>query len=218
MNRASVPRSRALPTLVAAFVALVAACTGNAAPTPTRPPASIGALATSSSGPLTSFGPPPSPTPPDDTSPIILDSALLAFLPVSVGGIEIKEDAEEASNALLDPALPRIAVGVDGAVAFDGGGNLVYAWVVKLRPGVFTDSDFRQWRDAYDDGACAGAGGVVGRAEATIGGRQAYVTSCVAGLHTYHTWVKDQDLLVSASSIGDARFGEKLLEGLRLPS
>jgi len=204
--------------VLAAFIAALAACSANPASTRTPPPAASGAFATGSSGPIASFGPPPSPTPPDDTSPIILDSALLAFLPVSVGGIEIKEDAEEASNALGDPALPRIATGVDGAVAFDGGGNLVYAWVVKLRPGVFTDADFRQWRDAYDDGACAGAGGVVGRAEATIGGRQAYVTSCVAGLHTYHTWVKDQDLLVSASSIGDARFGEKLLDGLRLPS
>jgi hypothetical protein len=59
---------------------------------------------------------------------------------------------------------------------------------------------------------------VVGRAEATIGGRQSYVTSCVAGMHTYHVWLKDQDILISASSVGAGRFGEKLLEGLRIPS
>lgn len=149
----------------------------------------------------------------------MLDPALLAFLPESVGGIRVTEDIDEASNALNDPVLPRIAAAVDGAVAVDTGtGNLVYGWVVKLRHGVFMDADYRQWRDAYDDGACANAGGVVGRAEATIGGRQAYVTSCVAGLHTYHVWLQDQDILISASSIGDARFGEKLLEGLRVPA
>ena len=126
---------------------------------------------------------------------------------------------DEAANALNDPALHRIASGVDGAVAVDAGtGNLVYAWVVRLRDAVFTDADFRQWRDAYDEGACASAGGVVGRAEATIGGRRAYVTSCAAGSTRTTSGSQDQDILISASSIGDGRFGEQLLEGLRLPS
>jgi len=148
----------------------------------------------------------------------VLDPALLAYLPKAVGGIEIKEDVDEAATALNDPALPRIASAVGGAVAVDtGNGNLVYAWIVHLRPGVFTDGDYRQWRDSYDEGACAAAGGVVGRAEATIAGRQSYITSCVAGLHTYHVWLKDQDILISASSIGEGKFGEKLLEGLRMP-
>ena len=149
----------------------------------------------------------------------MLDPALLAYLPAAVGGIEVKEDVDEAAAALNDPALPRIASAVEGAVAVNiGTGNLVYAWIVHLRTGVFTDSDYRQWRDSYDEGACAAAGGVVGRAEATIGGRQSYVTSCVAGLHTYHVWLKDQDILISASSIGEGKFGEKLLEGLRVPA
>lgn len=203
---------------LAAIGAGVAACSGDPAATPTRAPGSS-ALATATAVAPATVGPPPSPTPPDDTSPIVLDAALLAFLPESVGGAAVTEDADEAANALNDPALPGFASAVDGAVAVDTGtGNLVYAWVVKLRPDVFTDATFRQWRDAYDEGACAAAGGVVGRAEAEIGGRQAYVTSCVADLHTYHVWVEDQDLLISASSIGEARFGEKLLEGLRVPA
>jgi hypothetical protein len=217
VNPAHVPGSRACLAMVAASVVIFAACASDAGPTPTAPPASIGVVATSS-GPPTSLGPPPSATPPADTSPIVLDGGLLAFLPESVDGTKVTEDVDEAANALGDPALPRIATAVDGAVAFDGGSNLVYGWVVKLRHGVFTDADFRQWRDAYDDGACAGAGGIVGRAEAQIGGRQAFVTSCVAGLHTYHVWVHEQDIMISASSIGDGRFGEKLLEGLRVPS
>ena len=216
MNLAPVAWARAL--LVIAMCAVVlAACTGGPGPTPTPPRASGAATATIR--PATSFGPPPSPTAPDDSSPIVLDPALLAYLPESVGGIEVKEDVDEAAAALNDPALPRIASAVDGAVAVDTGtGNLVYAWIVHLRPGVFADSDYRQWRDSYDEGACVAAGGVVGRAEATIGGRQSYVTSCVAGLHTYHVWLKDQDILISASSIGAGKLGEKLLEGLRVPA
>lgn len=209
-------RTRAIVLLVAAS-AVFAACSSDPVAS-AAPPSSGGALPTATAALPPSFGPPPSPTPPDESSPIVLDNALLAFLPMAVAGTKITEDPDEASNALNDPALPRIASAVDGAVAFDGGSNLVYAWVVQLRPGVFTDADFRQWRDAYDDGACAAAGGIVGRAEAEIGGRQAFVTSCVSGMHTYHLWIQDHDLLISASSIGDGRFGEKLLEGLRVPS
>lgn len=197
---------------------LVAACSTNNTASPTPRATTAGPAASATFQPPTSFGPPPSPTP-DDASPIILDPTLLAFLPESVGGIAVKEDVDGAATALSDPALPRIASAVDGALAVDTAtGNLVYGWIVRLRPGVFSDSDYRQWRDAYDEGACAAGGGVVGRAEATIADRQAYVTSCTAGLHTYHVWLKDQDLLISASSIGDARLGEKLLEGLRVPA
>jgi len=206
---------------LAAFVlpvAILAAC-GDSVATPTSGALASGPGATATLQPPTSFGPPPSPTPPDETSPIVLDPTLLRYLPESVEGISVVEDVDEAAAALSDPELSRIASAVDGAVAVDTGtGNLVYAWIVQLRPDVFTDSDFRQWRDSYDEGACAPAGGVVGRAEATIGGRQAFVTSCVTGLHTYHVWVKAQDILISASSIGDGRFGEKLLEGLRVPA
>ena len=218
MNLAPVPILRVLVALVLP-VAILAACTGDSAETPTPRALASGAGATAAIQPPTSFGPPPSPTPPDETSPIVLDPTLLAYLPEAVDGIAVIEDVDEAAVALSDPALPRIASAVDGAVAVDvGNGNLVYAWIVHLRPGVFTDGDYRQWRDSYDEGACAPAGGVVGRAEATIGGRQAFVTSCVAGLHTYHVWLKDQDILISASSIGEGRFGEKLVEGLRVPA
>jgi hypothetical protein len=167
----------------------------------------------------TSFGPPPSPSFPDDTTPLTLDGALLEVLPTTVEGVALTEDLDIAADALNDPVLPHIATAADAAVAVDAGsGNLVSAWVIKLRPEAFDDAGFRQWRDAYDDGACAAAGGVTGRAEATIGGRQAYITNCVAGLRTYHVWLRDQDILISASSIGDARYGEHLLEGLRMPA
>jgi hypothetical protein len=117
-----------------------------------------------------------------------------------------------------DPALATIATEVDSAVAVDtGNGDLVLANIVRLVPGAFNADAFRQWRDSYDEGACAASGGVVGHAEAQIADRQTYVTSCVGSMHTYHLWLEDQDILISASSIGDDRFGEQLLNGLRLP-
>jgi hypothetical protein len=217
VNRASVPVLRALAGL--ALAAALGACQNDLVGSQPPGPASSAAGATATAGPPGSFGPPPSPTPPDDTTPLTLDGALLAYLPAAVAGIPVTEDLDVAADALSNATLPRIATAVDAAVAVDtASGNLVSALVLRLRPAAFTDADYRQWRDSYDDGACAAAGGVVGRAEATIAGRQAYVTSCVAGLHTYHVWLKELGILISASSIGDGRFGEKLLEGLRVPS
>jgi hypothetical protein len=219
VNRAPVSALRAAAAVFLPVV-ILAACSGDPAPSPSPSSAPIATLPVASATdlPPTSFGPPPSPTP-DDASPLVVDSTLMAYLPTSIGGIDVTEDVDEATSALSDPTLPRIASGVDGAVAVDtGNGNLVYAWIVGLRPGVFTDSDYRQWRDAYDEGACAATGGVVGRAEATIAERQVYVTSCVTGLHAYHVWLEDLDILISASSIGEDRFGEQLLEGIRVPA
>jgi hypothetical protein len=199
---------------------VVSACSGNlvGSPTPASPGSSDGG-ATATAQPPASFGPPPSPSPPDDTAPLTLDGALLEFLPAEVAGVPVTEDLDIASEALSDPTLVRVATAVDAGVAVDAGsGNLVSAWVVRLRRDAFADTDFRQWRDAYDEGACQAAGGVVGRAEATIGGRQAFVTSCAAGLRTYHVWLDEDGILISASSIGEGRFGEKLLEGLRVPA
>ena len=161
---------------------------------------------------------PPTATTPDVSSPIALDPTLLAYLPTAIDSIPVKEDLDVATDAILDPALPSIATNLDAAVGVDTGtGNLVTAWVVRLRPGAFGDEAYRQWRDSYDQGACNAAGGIVGRAQATLGGRDTYVTSCVAALRTYHVWLKDQGVLISASSIGDGRFGEKLMSTLRVP-
>lgn len=198
--------------------ALLVACSGDG------PSAGATIVAGTSLGPSAAvatdlpqtFGPPPSPTP-DDAAPLLIDPSVLAFLPESIDGVPLLEDIDEAAVALTDPGLPQIATALDAAVAVQGD-NLVLAWVVRLRPDRFTSDAFRQWRDSYDEGACTAAGGVVGHAEAEIGGRTVYVTSCVAGLRTYHVWLEEQGVLISASSLGEGRFGEKLLEGLRVPA
>lgn len=216
MNRVPVGPLAAVAMLV---TALVVAC-GTTAPTttgPVPPTSAIGGSGGATDAPR-SFGPPPTPSQPDDATPVALEQELLGFLPESIDGIPVAEDLDVSAEALLDPALPNIATGVDAAVAVDPGtGNLVSAWVVRLRPGAFGDEAYRQWRDSYDEGACAAAGGVVGRAQAELGGRNTYVTSCVAALRTYHVWLEEQNVLVSASSIGEGRFGEKLMSTLRVP-
>ena len=92
---------------------------------------------------------------------------------------------------------------------------MIYSTATK--PEAFTTDIYRQWRESFDEGACAGSGGVVGRAEAEIAGRQSYVTSCVNGLRAYHVLLEDAGVLISASAIGEGRFGEKLLAGIRIP-
>lgn len=203
-------------------VMLVGAC-GTLAPTPG--PASsdsrtdaVAASERSTGAPIASFGPPPSPTPPDEATPIAIEPALLGFLPAAVGELPVTEDLDVAAEALFDPAISRIATGVDAAVAVDAGtGNLVTAWVVRLRPGAFGEEIYRQWRESYDEGACQAGGGIKGLAQAELGGRNTYVTSCVTALRTYHVWLEEQNVLISASSIGEGRFGEILMSTLRVP-
>jgi hypothetical protein len=164
-------------------------------------------------------GPPSSPTtPPSDPEPVVLDETLLQVLPESIDGVPVTESIDEAARALTDPGLPLIATALDVGVAVDpGSGNLASAHVVRLRPDAFDATTFQQWRSSYDEGACTASGGIVGRAEASIDDRNVFITSCVAGLRTYHVWLEEQGLLVSASSIGDDRFGEKLMDMLRVP-
>jgi len=207
--------------MIAAFVVtLLAACQGTGSPnaTATGPAGSSQGAAATDDAPPT-LGPPPSATPRDDTSPVTLDPTVLAFLPETVNGIPVAESVDEATQALSDQSLPRIATSVDAAVAVDtASGNLVYAWVVRLRADKFNDEIYRQWRDSYDEGACSGAGGVTGNAEATIDARTVFITTCAQSLRAYHAWLKDQGILISASAIGDGKFGELLMDNLRVPS
>jgi hypothetical protein len=225
VNRAPVParrrpfRRRGTAAFLATLACgLLAACS-SPAPTATPLADATGPAPTDTPLAPASFGPPPSPTQPDDTTPLSLDSTLLGLLPASIDGIAVTEDQDAAAEALGNEALPAIATALDAAVAVDAGSaNLVYALVVRVRPTAFGDEAFRQWRDSYDQGACAAGGGVIGNAEATFDGRQTFITSCVGGMHTYHVLLRDQGVVISASAIGDGRFGEKLLDNLRVPA
>jgi hypothetical protein len=205
-----VTRSAAFALALATLFAACETGDGSGAPSSGVP---TGAIPTD---PQMTVGASPSPTP-DDATPAMIDATLLEYLPETVGGAPMTEALDEAALALADPAVPRIASALDVGLAIDQTTrNLVTAHVVRLREGAFDDDTYRQWRDSYDDGACTAAGGIVGRAEATIDERTVFVTSCVAGLRTYHVWIEDDHLLISASSVGDGRFGELLMDELRV--
>ena len=147
---------------------------------------------------------------------VVVEKALLGVLPAAVDGVPVTESTDGEGDALANPQLPSIASALAAGLAVDSAsGNFVYAVVVRLLPGGFDDTHFRDWRDSYDEGACSGAGGVVGHAQAEIASRTVYIGTCNAGVRTYHTWVADKDLLVSASAAGDRRFGERVMAELR---
>ena len=209
---------RARVPMTFAAVLLLAAC-GSSPPSGapgSGEPAPAATAAVTSQDTLGSLGPPPSPSAPDDTTGVLLDPTVLTVLPPAIDGVALDEDATEAATLLNSLDLGQVAEAADAAVAVDGSG-VVVAWVVRLRSGAFGETAFQQWRDSYDEGACSAAGGVLGRAQSELGGRNTYVTSCVAALRTYHVWLEDQDLLVSASSVGEGRFGEKLMSTLQVP-
>ena len=145
-----------------------------------------------------------------------IDPTLLAVLPPNIDGVAIAEDPDTEQQDAADPsngtdlAALAVAVAVD-----DASGDLAVASVVHVRPGVFSDAYFSDWRSTFDTGACSQAGGVSAHGTAVIAGRDAFTATCAGGLVTYHVHLTDRDLIVSVSSLGQRQFGRLILEGLR---
>jgi hypothetical protein len=142
------------------------------------------------------------------------DPSLLAILPASIGGAPVTSEPSSYADAVADPAFVVNVEAAAFAVVVDGS-DLASGIVARLRPGVFSDTFFRDWRDTYDRGACASAGGVNGNAQAPLGGRTVYITSCLGDLRVYHAWLGPRGVLISLFSTGSRRFGEQLMAGLR---
>jgi hypothetical protein len=197
-------RAQIAGVLLAAMVAAACGPTqGSPSPSPETleptPPATLG----------------PSETP-VQTSGVVIDSRLLDVLPDAVDGFELVESPDAELAALEDPQLEAVAASMAAGIAVDAaGGEFVYAIVVRLNPGAMDANVFRDWRDSYDEGACSQADGVAGHAETEIGGRTVYIGTCVGGLRTYHVWLEEQEVLISASAVGERRLGERLVENLR---
>ena len=140
---------------------------------------------------------------------------LLDLLPADIDGHAIEESAEAAAESATDAALAAHAESIAVGVATDPATNtFVVASVVKLKPGVFDEEFYRDWRDSFDEGVCAQAGGVVGNAEAQIDERTVYIGTCAGGVHTYHVHLDGPDVIISANSVGDGRLGEQLMDSL----
>ena len=194
----------------------VAACVSTSSPVPSAPPSAPGSVSPSP-------GPSPStaeasvkPAASPSRSPVPFVDDLLAFLPATVDGIALTPDPETGATLAADPDLAGVAAGLAYAVAIDSAAEeFAVASVVRFEPGVLDEAFFRDWRDSFDEGACSQAGGVGGHAEAEIGGQRTFIGSCVGGLLTYHVVLEDRDVIVSVSSLGEGRLGEKVIAGLR---
>jgi hypothetical protein len=145
---------------------------------------------------------------------VALDESLLAILPPDLDGSPVRPEPDAFGEAARDPDFTRNVESAAFAVVVDQD-DLASGVVARLRPGVFDDGLFRDWRDTYNEGACAQAGGVSGNAEAEIGGRTVYIGTCAADVRVYHAWLPERGVIVSLFSLGPQRFGERLMDGLR---
>ena len=205
-----------LLAIAAALAFAVAACaTAGPSPTPAAPTASPTAPPTAV--PSTPDAGPPTSSPPASAGSggVVEDASLLGILPATVGGVDVSLEHQAFLDARSsDPGFAqnvrRAAFGVAAS-----GSDLVSGVVAELEPGLFSDGFFRDWRDTYNQGACAQSGGVTGNAEAQIGSRTVYIATCAGGLRTYHAWLPERGTIVSALSLGDQHLGEALMAGLR---
>ena len=201
-----------------ALAAAVAAC---GAPSPTVVPATPAPAPTPSPAvtpsPVATAPSPSAGSSPSPTGGLAYDETLLAILPGTIAGLPVVSTPEITAELSADPTLPAIADRVAAGVVADGTRDeLAVAMVVHLRPDVFEDAFFRDYRDSFDAAACAQAGGLVGNAEAQIGGRTTFIATCEGGARTYHTFVATRDTIVSVISAGEElRLGEQLMEGLQ---
>lgn len=215
---------------MAVLAALVVAACGSASPTPSdavgsSSPSIVALSPASSASPsniapdasspaAVSPAPAASPASPAASPAVAHDPTLLSILPASIDGASPIDDPQSLAEAVTNPDFGANVESAAFAVVVDGN-DLASGVLAQLRPGVYSEAFFRDWRDTYNQGACAQAGGVVGNAEAELGGRTVHVTSCAGGLLVYHTYLPDRGVVVSMFSLGERRFGEQLMRGLR---
>lgn len=193
------------PTAAPASASAGASASDTIAPTGSEPPSIVpsgpSALASTSPGAVTQAEP-----------------ALLDLLPAAVAGLTITFDADTTATVAADPDLVRDAAGVATGLAAPSGqatpAEFVIVNVVRLRDPSRDETWFRDWRDSYDESACERAGGVVRHADFVSGGRTVYVGSCAGGVFTYHVRLRDGGIVVSLTSIGPGRLGERLIAAI----
>jgi hypothetical protein len=196
-------------------LALLAAACGGSGPAPSSSTTIPGPFASQPSAAGTA-SPTAAASPGGSTAgaTVPIDPTLLEILPATVSGLPVAAVPDPSGTD--DPGLVESVERMAQALVVDPASDaFVFASVIVPRSGVFDDEFFRSWRDSFDEGACSQAGGVTGHAQATIGGRTAYIGSCEGGVLTYHVWLEDRDAIVSASALGDSRLGEQLVAGLR---
>ena len=195
------------------------ATTAPAAPPGVSSPAAPPAVASPSLPPVTSPAAGPSMSP---GAAVVVDPSLLDVLPSDVVGVERRGDDAAAAEitAGTDVATAAEAIAVALYIAGPAAGasaevsDYAVVTVTRLRPGLLDDDFHRDWRDSFDAGVCEAAGGLDGHAEARIAGHRTFIGTCAGGVRTYHVALEDERILVSMQALGEARLGERIVEGL----
>ncbi|HUQ77903.1 MAG TPA: hypothetical protein VM427_03380 [Patescibacteria group bacterium] len=214
-------RGRGPELAILAILAItgLGACSG---PSP-RPPSSVPVVTSPpTAGPVATPSPIQQPHGPS-IAPVgvDVDLTLLDMVPAAEAGAELVPDPETSASVAADRALARdvsyLAIGLArprDAAADDP--NLAIVNVVRLRsPGDATDDTwFRDWRDSFDEPACARAGGVARHAQTTIDQIPVFVAACANDAFTYHARIGDGALVLSITSIGPADLGRSIVEKL----
>ena len=205
----------------AILVVTLAGCGGG---DPSASPESSVAIATPSGPDATAAGSASpggtaGPTGTTTSGAVAVDPSLLDVLPAAVDAAERRPDAETAAeiaaSADLVSSVASLAVALYVGPGAEGAEDLAIASVAQLRPSVYSDAWFRSWRDSYDGAACEPAGGrTTGSAEVEIGGRATFIGTCQNGVHTYHVHLRDLARVVSITSVGEGRYGERIVAGL----
>jgi hypothetical protein len=175
--------------------------------------------------PTTSAEPAASSASPIEASPsapavVQVDPGLLEVLPREIDGVPLEADPSTAAEVGADPLLAESATGLVVALAVapgasdSGDEDLAVASVIRLKPDVFDEAFYQEWRDTYDQAACEVADGVEGVGETSVGGHHVYVGTCAGGAMTYHTYLEDQNFLVSVTATGPREFGLLVMAGL----
>jgi hypothetical protein len=234
VRRGRGPGRAASRLVFVAVVVVVGACGASTASAPTgsagasadaaSPPASSAVQSaqasaspgtTATPGTSASAGPvAPASVPASGGAGVVRDDSLLAILPATVAGQPVIVEEDSFAEAVKDRAFASNVSRAAFAIATSPT-DLASGVVAQLRPGVFGDRFFEDWRDTYNEGACAQAGGIVGNVESELGGRTVYITTCEGGIRVYHAWIPERTAIVSLFSIGTGRFGEELMGHLR---
>jgi hypothetical protein len=155
-----------------------------------------------------------------ETVAVASDEALLKFAPPPGDGIALSYDPDTTGDVAADPRLApdvsALAIGLFTVIGQSPPEDFVVASVARLRDPSADEAWFRGWRDSYDASACATAGGVAGHAESVINGRTVFIGTCKAGAITYHVRLEGGSIVLSMTSVGPARLGERVLK--RLPA
>jgi hypothetical protein len=206
---------------MAVTAVLLAACGSSPGPTPAS--AAVGSAVAPSASLAAS---PPTGASPSSSIPtasglgVEVDPGLLAFIPGGGDGLDLTYDEQTTKQVAADPGLAKDAVGLAIALFTLTGApvpasDLAVVSVVHLRDPSIGEAGYRTWRDSYDASACASAGGVAGQAQATMSGRVVYIGSCNGGVLTYHVRLGQGAIIVSATSIGPMRLGERVMKAIK---